>query len=182
MASESLMNDSNEIKESSSDNNIKSCIQIVSDLHLEFSGVYDKMESQDRFPKPIAPILCLLGDIGYPHGEKGEVYWKFVDKMVDRFKYVIIITGNHEYYQNEFRSVNKLIAETIENNDKYKNKLFFLNNQVLELNDILPNIRILGTTLWVNYPKASEDENIAIQYEVCLLYCPFIETCWNSMN
>merc|ERR1711933_437619 len=120
------------------------------------------MVQEDRFPKGGAPILALLGDIGYPHK---DIYWEFIDKVIDRFKYIIIITGNHEYYQNEYYSVHKLINDKISNTPKYKNKLHFLNNKVLELPDILPNIRILGSTMWVNYPKADEDENIAIQYE-----------------
>ena len=163
MATEPLVKDSNEIKQD--DTVSVSSIQIVSDLHLEFSGVYQKMEEQDRFPTGNAPILCLLGDIGYPHGDKGDVYWQFVDKMIDRFQYIIIITGNHEYYQNEYHTVNDLIKQKLSNNDKYHNKVFFLNNETLELPDVLPNIRILGSTLWVNYPKANEDDEIAIQYE-----------------
>ena len=137
-------------------------IQIISDIHLEFGGVYEKMESEDRFPKSCAPILALLGDIGYP---QNETYWKFIDKIIDRFECIIIITGNHEYYQNEYHEVEHIIKDKITNNPLYVQKLKYLNNECLELPDILPNIRILGTTLWVNYPKADEDDNIAIQYE-----------------
>eukprot|EP01083_Nonionella_stella_P074804 203027_1 len=143
-------------------NKTEPTIQIVSDLHLEFGGVLDKMETEDRFPKRGAPILALLGDIGNPHQ---DTYWQFIDKMCDRFDYIIIIAGNHEYYKAEYHSVHHLINSTIESNIKYKDKVYFLQNQVLELPDVLPNIRILGTTMWVNYPKANEDKNIAIQYE-----------------
>mmetsp|Transcript_18287 Transcript_18287/g.22470 ORF Transcript_18287/g.22470 Transcript_18287/m.22470 type:complete len:300 (-) Transcript_18287:108-1007(-) len=69
--------------------------------------------------------------------------------MSNIFKYVIIIAGNHEYYFNEYHKTNKLI-KSIANGITKKN-VFFLQQNTLELDDVLPNIRILGCTMWVNY-------------------------------
>ena len=93
--------DMNQVATKLDDDRVIGSIQIISDVHLEFTGVFEKMEEEGRFPRGGSPILALLGDIGYPHKDH---YWNFIDKVLDQFQYLILITGNHEYYQNEYSS------------------------------------------------------------------------------
>ena len=121
---------------------IENAIQIASDIHLEFENVINKMPKI----KVKAPILALLGDIGYPRSNE---YQQFIKDCSSKFKHIIIIAGNHEYYtdsiDNVHREITKLAAQ-------YDN-VHFLQCQSLELPDIIPNHIILGCTLWVKFDE-----------------------------
>ncbi len=126
-------------------------IYYLSDLHLEFYK--NTIEFTDFFDtkKFHGKILCLCGDIGYPEHNN---YIKFIDFVSKLFKYIFIISGNHEYY-----SINKQI-KTIEITDnlieyickKYTN-VFYLNNKMHYVKEY--NLHIIGSTLWSNV-----DENL----------------------
>ena len=47
--------------------------------------------------EPRAPVLGLLGDIGDPFT---EVYRRFLEIQATRFDLVLVLSGNHEYYNN----------------------------------------------------------------------------------
>ena len=135
--------DESEYKEQQSEAPI--CMQIISDIHLEFDGVYKKMKKpQNKGNK--ASILALLGDIGYP---KKSVYKQFIADMSKQYKYILIIAGNHEYYKDEIYNVHSILKEI---KSQYPN-VYFLQKRSIEFPDLSPNIRFLGCTLWVNYPK-----------------------------
>ena len=71
-------------------------IQYTSDLHLEFTA-----NSQFLFNNPIEPIgdvLILAGDIGYL-GEDNYSSHPFWDYVSENFKEVLVVPGNHEFYQ-----------------------------------------------------------------------------------
>ena len=78
-------------------------IKIVSDIHLEFYPSYRKVKKlftlfkRDDDPKKsgITRILGLLGDIGNPYRKSYQEFLLNVSKYYD---YVLIIAGNHEYY------------------------------------------------------------------------------------
>ena len=70
-------------------------IQIVSDLHLEFLAGRRKDGDLDELITPTAPILALLGDIGSP---LQPIYRDFLLMQAQRFKAVLVLSGNHEYY------------------------------------------------------------------------------------
>ncbi len=65
-------------------------IQYISDIHLEFFKVLPK-----QIVRPVADILCLAGDIGYPFS---SLYRDFLKQVSRDFKKVFLIAGNHEYY------------------------------------------------------------------------------------
>ena len=133
------------------DSVVSNSIQLVSDIHLEFPTTYEKMKQIRKK----SSIIALLGDIGYP---KHNSYKQFIKDMSLLFEFVIIIAGNHEYFTEEYYSVN----DKIENIANQYDNVYFLNNQRLDLpNNILgDDIRILGTTLWTNYP----DKNVTRLY------------------
>jgi len=98
----------------------------------------------DVLPKiPVnSPILCLLGDIGYPDS---EVYQNYLLEHADRFEHVIVVAGNHEYYKQEsFQQANKQIEEIC----KKRSNLHFLNQSTWEFGDVT----FIGCTLWPNLP------------------------------
>jgi UDP-2,3-diacylglucosamine pyrophosphatase LpxH len=122
--------------------------KLLSDLHLEF---YDK-----RIPgglikqhKPWVPeprdddkdtVLLLAGDIHV--GKKGE---EWINRMCKRFKEVIYIAGNHEFYGNEY-------YEVLDhwNNKNQEGNFTFLNDDTC----IVDDVRIFGATLWTNVTDA----------------------------
>ena len=71
---------------------IKKKVQYLSDLHLEMLTKTPKIRRANSNTK----FLVLAGDIGYP--EK-QTYYDFLKECSVKFKYVILISGNHEYYQ-----------------------------------------------------------------------------------
>jgi len=69
-------------------------IQIASDLHIEFYGNVTT-EELDQLIIPNAPVLALLGDIGIPTHPS---YCDFLLMQAQRFQAVLVLSGNHEYY------------------------------------------------------------------------------------
>eukprot|EP00456_Euglypha_rotunda_P046557 TRINITY_DN37051_c0_g2_i1.p1 TRINITY_DN37051_c0_g2~~TRINITY_DN37051_c0_g2_i1.p1 ORF type:complete len:122 (+),score=4.54 TRINITY_DN37051_c0_g2_i1:76-441(+) len=101
-------------------------LQILSDLHLEFGDAYEKLP----FIPVKAPILCLLGDIGYP---SDECYRKFLLEQADRFWKVVVVAGNHEYYTSpSVEHTNALISQIC----SLRDNLHFLNNSTLRIPEI----------------------------------------------
>ena len=79
-------------------NNIK--LHVLSDIHLEFYKTLPKLEKKFQSIDPSATnILCLCGDIGYPHT---KIYKWFITWCSEHFTKVFIITGNHEYYSPKY--------------------------------------------------------------------------------
>lgn len=124
--------------------------QILSDIHTEFPNVLEKMPKIEAK----APILCLLGDIGYPSSDK---YKLLIKKVAKRFKHVFIVAGNHEYYYGEFSTVNQLIDEICK---QYEN-VHYLNQRSYYFKE--ENIKFCGCTLWTDIP---EQHKLAIEFMV----------------
>ena len=124
--------------------------QIFSDTHLEF---YKNIESFPEFPVT-AEYLILAGDIGYP---EQQIYKDFLKMVSERYKKVIVIAGNHEYYQGFKKSRRIFESYKIENifnmSDvedvirtevaKYPN-IIYLNNEVTWID----GVKIIGSILW----------------------------------
>jgi len=123
-------------------------VQIASDIHLEFyENRNDKIYSParhtledlfSRFIQPCAPILALLGDIGYP-GSK--IYQSFLTWCGAQFEKVLVVLGNHEFYGNEYFKTLEQAQKDCTNAGK---NVIFCNQTSLEIN----NHVILATTLW----------------------------------
>ena len=117
-------------------------IQIASDIHLEMFTDY----SQVPLTTPSSPILALLGDIGYP---KSKIFLKYITEMCSRFRYVLMLAGNHEYYGECMVEVEERLREFEKQFKNFK----FLQRDSIELTEVLPGYRIIGCTLWVNFPE-----------------------------
>jgi predicted phosphohydrolase len=119
-------------------------IRYVSDLHLEicpFVLPYDEEDNDD------SSILVLAGDIA--------VSAKFTDNMrrffmnvSGRFKEVVYVPGNHEYYHGD-------ITDAIQ---KLKDELSFLPNVKILDSEVhwIDDVAFVGATLWTDVNKRSE--------------------------
>ena len=140
-------------------------IQIVSDLHLEFWGGKTKF----NFVKPSAPILALLGDSCCCGSDDDfDIFKRFISEIIDSYKHIIIVSGNHEYYFNPpSKSIKPDVSNTIDGVDnklkefcKSSPKLHYLNNGVLKMIVGKKSYMIIGSTLWSWIP---EDQRVRIQ-------------------
>jgi len=113
-------------------------IRIGSDFHNEFSMVHlPAMENEDE------QILILAGDIGVAQdGQRQNTIIDFLDDMGSRFKKVIYVLGNHEYYGSNYKDVhNKLYEET-----DYLGNVIILQDSFVEIDGVI----FVGSTLWTD--------------------------------
>jgi len=121
-------------------------IKVWSDLHLEFRT--DDMEKTQfdhihhEHPDDKETTLLLAGDIG-----TGTIAKPFVEEMCNHFKHVLMVHGNHEYYENDFNKVLKSWQDW-ELEDAPKNFHFLYNDW-----RILDGVRFLGGTMWTSFNK-----------------------------
>lgn len=104
-------------------------IRLLSDLHLEF-GNYNLTFNQD------ADVVILAGDIGNPYDDS---YVNLLRKCSLIHKHVIVITGNHEYYNDKsITEVEEYIRELVDDN------IHFLQMDTFTYQDVT----FVGCTLW----------------------------------
>lgn len=126
--------------------------QYFSDVHTEFFHNIEQVEQIDI--KAMAPYLIIAGDIGNVFNKYREYYVRLLAKVSSMFKYVFIISGNHEYYsltsQNTETSDEwfKLVESEIMNIAKQFPNVIYLQNEIFNIPDT--DICIYGTTLWSN--------------------------------
>ncbi|MCK8515863.1 phosphatase [Methylonatrum kenyense] len=114
----------------------------MSDLHLEFQG-------RGTFEVPALPgdtdsVLVLAGDI-----DVDTLATDLARRTADRFRAIIQIAGNHEYYKGG--SPQRLPAKLRASFDGYEN-LHFLDDSVVDVDDV----RFIGGTLWSDFNKGDE--------------------------
>ena len=104
-------------------------IRYMSDLHLEIADMEDVCAGGD--------VLVLAGDIT----AKNRVDW--INTAAEKFKDVIYIAGNHEYYGGNMDSVERHLDEDTADN------VHFLNNQSVTID----GHTFHGCTLWTDYNR-----------------------------
>lgn len=117
-------------------------LQVVSDLHLEFSDIFIANQGVD--------VLVLAGDILVaekllrPNSDQGAKFRRFLEKVSKDFAHVIYIAGNHEFYGGGhfYGGVEKLREYCAENFDN----VYFLEDEVNQIDDVL----FIGCTLWTD--------------------------------
>ena len=124
-------------------------IQILSDLHLELLNM-----SQLWFRVyPIdCDILCICGDIGDPYS---DAFWSFIDYARNRARYVLLVTGNHDYWGSGTEQIDFTLKQRISGMDKpFEQKLRAMNNVFHLQKDIFfyGGYAFIGCTLWSNIP------------------------------
>lgn len=114
-------------------------IKIVSDLHLEFGNIDIPFDGED--------YLILAGDI-----QVGMSRLKWFQELL-KYRSVIYVMGNHEYYFNDYLTMKKELKdfqEQVENIPERTKFFRCLQNNVIYLGnkDDKPELRVLGCTLW----------------------------------
>lgn len=116
-------------------------LRVMSDLHLNFS----------KFEVPVSPedtdtVLILAGDVcEIAHGK--ESYREFFQDVTDRFKLVLYVFGNHEYYDTSYiRAYDQFMREC-----GHLDRLKVLDMDTLDLE----GVRFIGATLWSDFNNAN---------------------------
>lgn len=111
-------------------------IRPMSDLHLELDVDFDiphLATDQDT-------VLILAGDIGY--AKKKYTYVDFIDRVSPRFKAVVYVLGNHDYWGSNLLSApTKIWNELVD----YDN-VHVLENETV----VIDGVAFIGATLWTN--------------------------------
>lgn len=116
-------------------------IYYVSDLHLDFHPDYrlPKCEGEDD------AVLIIAGDVCEVHLDKcANNISSFLSNVSERFKNVIWISGNHEYYFGSVDNTISLLREIAN-----ATNTIFLEKEIVEID----GKRFLGTTLWTDLWK-----------------------------
>ena len=114
-------------------------IDIASDLHLEFSPSI--LPETCRFKG--GDILIIPGDaVVVKQLETFPVYYVFFERVSALYKHVIVIMGNHEFYDHYFKSAH----------ERYKKWLTRFDNVHLLQNDAIDieGLSIFGSTFWTD--------------------------------
>ncbi|KAJ5741136.1 hypothetical protein N7493_001008 [Penicillium malachiteum] len=121
--------------------------QVLSDLHLEISQLYSSYEI------PVcADHLILTGDIGRLIDYEG--YHDFLKTQKDQFKSVILVLGNHEFYEGtQAEGLEK--AKQLEQEPCLNGRLILLHQKRYDVPD--SQVTILGCTLWSKIPPDVAD-------------------------
>lgn len=117
-------------------------LSVHSDLHLELRSEEEVSEIIDNIKNLNCDVIILAGDIGNPYHAS---YEQFLTACSKKVKYVILITGNHEYYNNNIDETDDHIRELI----KQWTNVFFLQRETMAIGDCL----FLGCTLWSKADK-----------------------------
>lgn len=120
-------------------------IRVISDLHLEMDGWKNARPMFKPFELPVMPdekdtILVLAGDVALL--EKAYMYLPFFAKMTARFKKVLLVPGNHEYYSGNFTKSLEKATPAIK----------MTGVRVLDRDtEVIDNVLFIGATLWTNF-------------------------------
>lgn len=118
-------------------------VTYLSDIHLEFY----KRNLPFGIDLKRGDILCLAGDIGDP---ESDLYSTFLAYCSPLFKYVFIITGNHEYYKttsHPLKTIESTNERIIEVCKQFRN-VHFLSDSSVYIPEY--NLNVIGTTLWTD--------------------------------
>lgn len=118
-------------------------LQIVSDLHLEFSDI--NITNQNGADALILAGDILVADKLFKHNSDiGQRFRDFLKRVSFQFPHVIYVAGNHEFYgSGHFYGHVDLLREWCSNN---YNNVYFLEDDVKRIGDVL----FVGGTLWTN--------------------------------
>ena len=122
-------------------------VRYLSDIHLEF-GWHELMSLEEDKDT----VLVLAGDVGTVAGRHGggmEVLGRFLVDASVRFRAVVYVLGNHEFYNDCFDSAridlyNKIIELGLTN-------VFLLEDTSVVFDDVA----FVGATLWTDYDNGN---------------------------
>jgi Icc-related predicted phosphoesterase len=110
--------------------------KLLNDLHLEFEALEIPVCKDEA-----ETTLILAGDIHVGIGA-----YDFINEMCGRFLNVILVAGNHEYYNNNIFAV----ADAWNNYAKGWHNFYFLDNDTVDLTWGFETVTVIGGTLWTD--------------------------------
>lgn len=110
-------------------------IRPISDIHINIKSNYGYTPS--KLETDIDTVLIIAGDIGTPY-----LFKEWVSGFHHRFKSVIAILGNHDYYRMTIERAPSKWKEAVESLDN----VHIMHNNFIDME----GIRIVGGTLWTN--------------------------------
>lgn len=123
--------------------------RILSDLHLErcMMDIPHKDGEEDT-------ILLLAGDVC--NFGKRTTFGGFIQNVCERFKHVVYVPGNHEYYDssltNGIKKFWKLLALDCKMEQlPFPKNLTILDSDVIEFGDVV----VIGATCWTSFRNAN---------------------------
>lgn len=122
--------------------------EVISDTHLNL-WKYKPEQIADIFPGT-SPNLILAGDIGDPDEQSLRIALDIARK---RYKRVIYVPGNHEFYEREPGSKKTPVSVLDwfqKLDDQWSNFHFFYRRS-----ELIDGVRILGATGWSTSPKGT---------------------------
>jgi len=124
-------------------------ILILSDLHLEFGYFFiPEVENEKE------TVVVLAGDIGLV--KKEHTYRDFIKNTCDRFKNVIWILGNHEFYNANFpTALAKVWNATLDHEN-----LYVVDKETVVIN----GVAFVCATMWTNF----DNYNVMTMYDAQL--------------
>lgn len=123
--------------------------QYFSDVHLEFYNEnLNKITRLFDINQNKADFLLLAGDIGHPSKRS---YAHFLQQMSPYFQKVIVIPGNHEYYnaKKSIEQVDTLCRQVC--SSLPQQNVMFLQNEECRLSS---HMTVYGTTMWAHIPDS----------------------------
>lgn len=116
-------------------------LSIASDLHLEF-GYTPPLENVDN-----TDVLILAGDILTAYnirldGSRAVAYADFIADTARNWRRVIVIAGNHEFYNYKWYESLKVLCEFYA---RFPNVIFLEDSTVT-----LQGVKFVGSTLWTD--------------------------------
>lgn len=125
----------------------------MSDVHLEIAPYFVPPMVGDE-----DTVMLLSGDICTAHSLGADVHQFF--QSLKRFKAVVYIPGNHEYYHEHIDKGDQKIKDWLKQNEY--NNVHYLNMDSVVIEDVA----FVGATLWTDINKG--DPLSKIQVENCL--------------
>lgn len=115
--------------------------RISSDWHLPFYSKKNSYFFLDKMEDDSEQILILAGDCFDCFTPDTHI----LEELSDRFKMIYYVLGNHDFYGATYTQAKKFLNAKLE---KYPN-IVLLDNSGID--------NIIGTTLWTDYDKNSEN-------------------------
>lgn len=121
--------------------------QLASDLHIEHYDDPSEVTSA-TFLEPSSPILVIAGDCGCA---SDKVFATFLKDVASKFQHVLLVAGNHEFYQHHASRKRKSlqeVAQLIQQQTSAIPGVTFLDCSSI----VIENTRFIGCTLWSDVP------------------------------
>lgn len=120
-------------------------VRLMSDLHTEFWKLH-KRERMLLGVIPVMPedketVLCIAGDLGLLH--QPTTWLVLLKNLAERFKAVIYVCGNHEFYNNPYFNRVKWFAKEM----KLPDNVHMLEDDFV----CIDGVAFIGATLWTSF-------------------------------